>query len=196
MYRMLQKLFSLIGFKEGWEISQVLAVIYVCIPSSSTDWQDEARPVSKVHSALLSSRCALISNSSNSSICGHSFQALFSQLIGVAVCLCVREAKLGGGRVWCFPLRYLHCKQRLLLHTDFSRHPVSTLTFLISFFYVILVKSDLFCLWKLWNPPGEGSLSTMAICQVQLVLKHSGSEKLHYQLKHNVGLAGGRLDCD
>ena len=72
---------------------------------------------------------------------------------------------------------------------------MSTLTFSISFFYVTLVESDLLCLWKLWNPAGEGSLSTMAVCQVQLVLKHSGAEKLHYQLKRNVGLAGDRLDC-
>lgn len=72
---------------------------------------------------------------------------------------------------------------------------MSTLTFSISFFYVTLVESDLLCLWKLWNPAGEGSLSTTAACQVQLVLKHSGAEKLHYQLKRDVGLAGDRLGC-
>lgn len=69
---------------------------------------------------------------------------------------------------------------------------MSTLTFSISFFYVTLVESDLLCLWELWNPAGEGSLSTMAVCQVQLVLQHS-AEKLHYQLKRSVSLAGGGL---
>ena len=120
---------------------------------------------------------------------------LFSASCLVWQCVCVRESPSWVGEECDFPLRYPHCKQCLVLHTDFSRHPVSILTFSISFFYVTLVESDLFCLWKLWNPTGEGSLSTMAICQVQLVLKHSGSEKLHYQLKHNVSVAGGRLDC-
>lgn len=84
------------------------------------------------------------------------------------------------------------CKQSSLLHTDFIRQPMSTLTISISFFYVALVESDLLCLWKLWNPTGEGSLSTMAVCQVQLVLIHS-VEKLHYQLERSVSLAGGGL---
>ncbi|XP_035758062.1 uncharacterized protein LOC118453089 isoform X2 [Egretta garzetta] len=53
-----------------------------------------------------------------------------------------------------------------------------------------VAESDLLCLRRLWNP-AEGSLSAMAVCQVQLVLKHCGAEKLHYQLKRNVGLAGG-----
>ncbi|XP_035758069.1 uncharacterized protein LOC118453089 isoform X3 [Egretta garzetta] len=52
-----------------------------------------------------------------------------------------------------------------------------------------VAESDLLCLRRLWNP-AEGSLSAMAVCQVQLVLKHCGAEKLHYQLKRNVGLAG------
>lgn len=69
---------------------------------------------------------------------------------------------------------------------------MSTLTFSISCFYVTLVENDLLCLWKLWNPAGEGSLSTMALCQVQLVLKHS-AEKSHYQLKRSVSLAGDGL---
>lgn len=89
-------------------------------------------------------------------------------------------------------LKLRPCKQSLLLHSDFIGQPMSTLTFSIPFFYVTLVESDLLCLWKLWNPTGEGSLSTMAVCQVQLVPIRS-AEKLHYQLKRSVSLAGDGL---
>jgi len=40
----------------------------------------------------------------------------------------------------------------------------------------------------------EGSLSAVAVCQAQLVLKRGGAEELHYQLKRGVGLAGDRSD--
>lgn len=87
-------------------------------------------------------------------------------------------------------LKLRPCKQSWLLHTDLIRRPVSTVTFPISCFYVALVDSDLLCLWKLRNPTGEGSLSTVAVCQVQLVLIHSAG-KLHYQLERGVSSAGG-----
>ena len=138
-------------------------------------------------------RCLLIKNDSNSLLCGHSFQTPGSCSVWPGVCVWERCSQEGEEGVTQFPFNFgvVNRAWFCILISAGSQcqrwHFQSLLCHISGKWPVVFVEA-------LESRGREGSLSAVAVCQAQLVLKRGGAEELHYQLKRGVGLAGDRSD--